>query len=96
MDAKTKVDRLMMQRAQLDARLATAKAEMTRQERRDETRRKIIAGACFLRMFDSDWKRVGEKIRNAGMLDARDVRLFGLDDNRSVLARSDIEPPAVP
>ena len=96
MDAKTKVDRLMMQRAQLDARLATAKAEMTRQERRDETRRKIIAGACVFRMLDSDWRQVGEKIRDAGMLDARDVRLFGLDDNRSVLARSDIEPPAVP
>ena len=96
MDAKTKVDRLMMQRAQLDARLATAKAEMTRQERRDETRRKIIAGACVFKMLGSDWRQVGEKIRDAGMLDARDVRLFGLDDNRSVSARSDIEPPAVP
>ena len=96
MDAKTKVDRLMMQRAQLDARLATAKAEMTRQERRDETRRKIIAGACVFRMLDSDWRRVGEKIRDAGMLDSRDATLFGLDDNRSVWAQSDIEPPAVP
>ena len=96
MDAKTRVDRLMMQRAQLDARLANAKAEMTRQERRDETRRKIIAGACVFKMLGSDWRQVGEKIRDAGMLDARDVRLFGLDDNRSVLARSAIEPPAVP
>ena len=96
MDAKTRIERLTMQRAQLDARLANAKAEMTRQELRDETRRKIIAGACFLRMLDSDWKRVGEKIRDAGMLDVRDAGLFGLDDNRSVSTRSDIEPPAVP
>lgn len=95
MDAKTKVERLMMQRAQLDARLANARAQMTRQERRDETRRKIIAGVWAFKMLGNDWQRVGEKLRDAGILDARDASLFGIANSRSV-KQSDGESPPVP
>ena len=84
MDAKTRVERLIVHRAQLDARLANARAEMSRQERRDETRRKIIAGVWAFKTLGSDWQRVGEELREAGVLDVRDFKLFGLDDYRSV------------
>ncbi len=95
MDAKARLDRLMTQRAQIDARLSTARAQVSRQERRDETRRKIIAGAWALKSLGGDWQRVGEKLRAANMLDARDFTLFGLGENQSV-AQSDAKPPAVP
>lgn len=95
MDAKTRMERLVLRRAQIDARLSTARAQVSRQERRDETRRKIIAGAWALKTLGSDWLRVGEKLRAAGMLDARDYALFGLGENRSV-AQSDAKPPSVP
>jgi hypothetical protein len=95
MDAKTRIDRIMVQRAQLDARLSTLRVQLTRQERRDETRRKIIAGAWAFKMLGGDWQRVGQKLRDVGMLDFRDAPLFGLGDNRSV-KQSDAEPPSVP
>ncbi len=95
MDAKARVERLVVQRAQIDARLATMRAQASRQGRRDETRRKIIAGAFALKMFGGDWERVGEKLREAGMLDVRDFSLFGLGVNRSA-SQSDAKPPSVP
>jgi hypothetical protein len=95
MDAKTRMERLVLRRAQLDARLSTARAQVSRQERRDETRRKIIAGAWAFKTLGEDWRRVGEKLRAASMLDARDSALFGLGDNQSV-KQSDAKPPVVP
>ena len=95
MDAKARLDRLTTQRAQLDARLATTRAQVSRQERRDETRRKIIAGAWALKTLGGDWRSVGEKLRAASMLDARDYSLFGLGENQSV-KQSDAKPPVVP
>ncbi len=71
------------------------RAQLARQERRDETRRKIIAGSWALKMLGGDWLRVGEKLRDAGMLDGRDVSLFGLGENRST-QQSDAKPPSVP
>ena len=96
MDAKTRLERLMVQREQLDARLTTTRSQVSRQERRDETRRKIIAGAWALKMLGGHWQQVGEELRDAGMLDVRDFGLFGLDANRSVQAQSDIKPFPVP
>ena len=95
MDAKARLDRLTTQRAQLDARLATTRAQVSRQERRDETRRKIIAGAWAFKTLGEDWRRVGEKLRAANMVDARDFTLFGLGENQSV-AQSDAKPPSAP
>lgn len=95
MDAKARLDRLMTKRAQLDARLSTARAQVSRQERRDETRRKIIAGAWAFKTHGEDWRRVGEKLRAANMLDARDYALYGLGENQSV-TQSDAKPPSAP
>lgn len=95
MDAKERVDRLMVQKLQIDARLSNARAQLSKQGRRDEARRKIIAGAWLLKLNSGDWQKVGEKLRDAGMLDVRDERLFSLDESRSVRAQSDAVPPAV-
>ena len=72
------IERLLAKRAELDARLATARATATRQERRNETRRKIIAGGMILKMNGYDWGKVGEQLRAANMLDLRDYPLFGI------------------
>ncbi len=95
MDAKTRLERLEVRRAQLDARLSSVRAQVSRQERRDETRRKIIAGAWVFKTHGEDWQRVGEKLRAANMLDARDFTLFGLGENQSV-KQSDAKPPSAP
>jgi hypothetical protein len=96
MKMSERVDRLEKQKAQLDARLSNARAVLAKQARRDETRRKIIAGAWAYDFLGHDWRKVGERLRNAGMLDVRDERLFGLDDHRSASPQSDSSPPAVP
>ena len=70
------IGRLLAKRSELDARLATARATATRQERRDETRRKIIAGAMLLKQHGNDWRKVGEQLRLAKMLEPRDYALF--------------------
>ncbi len=95
MDAKEKVNRLLVQKAQIDARLSDARARLSKQQRKDEARRKIIAGAWALKMHGGDWQQVGERLREAGMLDARDVALFGLEESRSASPQSGIVPPAV-
>lgn len=95
MGAKEKVNRLMVQKAQIDARLSNARAQLSKQQRKDEARRKIIAGAWALKMHGGDWRRVGERLREAGMLDARDVALFGLEESGSTFQQSSIVPPAV-
>lgn len=70
------ISRLLAKRAELDARLATARSTATRQERRDETRRKIIAGAMVLKQHGGDWRRVGDQLRFEKMLEPRDYALF--------------------
>lgn len=70
------ISRLLAKRAELDARLATARSTATRQERRDETRRKIIAGAMLLKQHGNDWRRVGDQLRVANLLEPRDYALF--------------------
>jgi hypothetical protein len=95
MDTKERVEKLMIQKLQIEARLSNARAQLSKQDRRDEARRKIIAGAWLLKINSGDWRQVGEKLREAGMLDVRDEGLFGLDISRSVRAQSDAVPPAV-
>ena len=95
MDTKERVEKLMIQKLQIEARLSNARAQLSKQDRRDEARRKITEGAWSLKINWGDWRQVGEKLREAGMLDVRDEGLFGLDISRSVRAQSDAVPPAV-
>lgn len=79
-NVQEQISRLLARRAELDARLATARSTATRQERRDETRRKIIAGAMVLKQHGGDWRRVGEQLRLEKILEPRDYALFyGVD-----------------
>ncbi|MFA7175090.1 MAG: hypothetical protein WC340_17085 [Kiritimatiellia bacterium] len=67
--------------SQRRANAALAKAQQTAkaQERRDDTRRKIIAGALLLSMqSDAAWKRVIDDMLNTIQRDA-DRALFGLE-----------------
>lgn len=70
------IGRLLAKRSEIDARLATARSTATRQERRDETRRKIIAGAMVLKQHGGDWRRVGDQLRLEKLLEPRDYVLF--------------------
>lgn len=92
MNTTEKINRLVQQKAQIDARLANARAQFSKQSRRDEARRKIIAGAWAFDFLGRDWCRVGEHLRGAGMLDARDAALFGLDSIRSAREQPDANP----
>ena len=83
MDPKEKLAKLLMQRSQIDAKVANARVLATTQERRDETRRKIIAGAWMFKAHGHDWQKVGQKLREAGMLEAKDESLFGFNDRQS-------------
>lgn len=88
MEAKERIDRLVAKKLQLDAQLSSARAKLLNQERRNEVRRKIIAGAWLLKMNAGDWRKIGEKLRDAGMLDARDAKLFGLEESPLVPTQS--------
>ncbi len=42
------IEKLLQQRAQLDARIQAAKARLSQAERKDDTRRKVLLGAFVL------------------------------------------------
>ena len=72
------LERLMVQRAQLDSQINRAKAISKRKEENREIRRKILAGSYMLRIAQDDWTTVGRELVAANMLSERDRELFGL------------------
>lgn len=76
--SKTNLDKLLEQRAQLEARIQQARNREAAEERKRDTRRKILAGAYFIKLAENDLQRVGKELISAGMLELRDYALFGL------------------
>ncbi len=72
------IQRMEAQRAKLDARIQLLKNRKNTEERKKDTRRKILAGAYFINLMQGDLQRVGDCLRDAGYLESRDLPLFGL------------------
>ena len=51
------------------------------EERKRDTRRKILAGAYVIKLAENDLKKLGRELINAGMLEPRDYALFGVDND---------------
>ena len=50
----SKLERLEKQRSQLEARIRAAKAKETQRERKADTRRKILVGACVMARMETN------------------------------------------
>lgn len=73
------IDRLIDQRNKLNARIEQLRNRELAEERKRDTRRKILAGAYFIRLLDNDLQRVGRELIADKMLLERDYTLFGLE-----------------
>ena len=79
----TTIEKRQAKKAQLDARIQQLKNKQTSEERKKDTRRKILAGAFFIQLLNGDLKRLGNRLKSAGMLQPRDYELFGLTQEDS-------------
>lgn len=75
-----RLEKLKEQRSQLDARIRDMEARVRQQERKDDTRRKVLAGALALEHAekDSDFGRILRELLARGLTRPRDRELFGL------------------
>jgi len=72
------IEKMQQKKARLDARIQQLKSRQATEERKKDTRRKILAGAFFMSMFGNDLKRVGTRLKESGYLEARDYGLFNI------------------
>lgn len=77
---KTNLEKLLEQRAQLEARIQQTRNKEASYERKRDTRRKILAGAYVIRLAENDLRKIGNELIAAGMLEPRDYSLFGIVD----------------
>jgi hypothetical protein len=70
---------LEKQEAQLKARISREKARLREKERKQDTRRKIIAGALALEHKDGDFQHVLNRLLDEYVTRPDDRALFGLD-----------------
>lgn len=74
------IEALEKKKAQIDARLAKKKAQLRGQSRKEDTRRKIIAGALALEHMahDNKFRATMEKLLRENVTRENDKRLFDL------------------
>ena len=81
--SNSRIDKLEEKRRKLDAQLQAARARQRAQNRKDDTRRKIIAGALALehaeRNPDSEFTRIMLRLIQNGTKTKKDRALFDLD-----------------
>ena len=82
-DADLKLKRLEARRERIAARIQQLRGQANTEERKRDTRRKILAGAYLIRLMGGDLKRVGMRLREAGYIEMRDAALFGLDPEKA-------------
>ena len=73
-------ERLKQLKAQKQAIIAREKAKQNKQERANDTRRKILIGSCMLKLTESDqeaYKRLMTQL-DKYLTEQRDRALFGL------------------
>lgn len=73
------IEKMQEQKAKLDARIQQLKNRQAMEERKKDTRRKILAGAYFIHLMGSDLQKVGDTLKEAGYLRPDDVGLFRPD-----------------
>jgi phage terminase small subunit len=76
--SKPNLDKLLQQRAELEARIQQTRNYEMAEERKRDTRRKILAGAYVIKLAENDLKKLGRELIAAGMLEPRDFALFGV------------------
>jgi len=81
--SKPNLSKLLQQKAELEARIQQTKNREAMEERKRDTRRKILAGAYVIKLADNDLKKLGNELVSAGMLEPRDYTLFGLENGSS-------------
>ena len=81
--SKPNLNKLLQQKAELEARIQQTKNREAMEERKRDTRRKILAGAYVIKLADNDLKKLGKELISAGMLEPRDYALFGVEKDSS-------------
>ena len=91
-----RIQKLEKKKAQIDAQLKAARARDKAQKRKDDTRRKIIAGALALEHAeknpDSEFTRTILRLIQHSVTTARDRDLFDLDPLPANTPPPDIQP----
>ena len=82
-DADLKLKRLEARRERIAARIQRLRGRANADERKRDTRRKILAGAYLIRLMGGDLRRVGMRLRDAGYLEKREADLFCLGPDKS-------------
>lgn len=81
--SKPNLNKLLQQKAELEARIQQTKNREAMEERKRDARRKILAGAYVIKLGDNDLKKLGKELISAGMLEPRDYALFGVENDSS-------------
>lgn len=76
------IDKLLEQRNKLNARIEHYRNKELAEERKRDTRRKILAGAYFIKLMDNNLEKIGETLLHDGMLEERDYSLFLTHEQR--------------
>ena len=79
--SKPNLDKLLQQKAELEARIQQTRNREMAEERKRDTRRKILAGAYVIKLAENDLRKLGKELISAGMLEPRDYVLFGVDND---------------
>ncbi len=78
------LQKLLKKRQQFDARIASTKAKIKKEEQKKETRKKILVGGYFLEKFEEEQKSDELKSIMADYLTREsDLKLFGLAKGES-------------
>ncbi len=75
---------LLKKKQQIDARIASVRARVKKEEQKKETRKKILVGGYFLEKFEEEQKSDELKLIMADYLTREsDLKLFGLAKGES-------------
>lgn len=70
------IEKMQEQKAKLDARIQQLRNRQAMEERKKDTRRKILAGAYFIQLLGGDLEKVGNTLNDAGLLRSGELGLF--------------------
>ena len=79
--SKPNLNKLLQQKTELEARIQQTRNREAMEERKRDTRRKILAGAYVIKLAENDLQKLGRELISAGMLGPRDYALFGMEND---------------
>ncbi len=84
MASQEHLQNLLKKKQQIDARIASVRARVKKEEQKKETRKKILVGSYFLEKFEEEQKSDELKLIMADYLTREsDLKLFGLAKGES-------------